>query len=62
MPVPGALCYPYIHIRDEHWLKATLLCTPTVKRIVPLKYTPEDTAAIKRDSTPGGYLPGKRFV
>jgi hypothetical protein len=48
MPVPGALYYPYIHIRDEHWLKATLLCTPTVKRIVPLPYTPEDTAAIKR--------------
>jgi hypothetical protein len=24
----AALYYPYIHIRSEHWLKATLLCAP----------------------------------
>jgi hypothetical protein len=37
-----ALYYPYIHIRSEHWLKATLLCAPMVKRIVPDDYAPED--------------------
>jgi hypothetical protein len=41
-----ALYYPYIHIRSEHWLKGTLLCTPAVKRIVPEKYTPEDLPTI----------------
>jgi hypothetical protein len=41
-----ALYYPYIHIRSERWLKATLLCMPTVKRIVPDDYTPEDEPAI----------------
>ncbi len=37
-----ALYYPYIHIRSEHWLKATLLCAPAVKRMVPEGYEPED--------------------
>lgn len=43
-----ALYYPYIHIRSEHWLKATLLCVPSVKRIVPESYTPEDTPQIAK--------------
>src|SRR5664280_274615 len=43
-----ALYYPYIHIRSEHWLKATLLCVPTVKRIVPQNYVPEDDPQIVR--------------
>jgi hypothetical protein len=30
-----ALYYPYIHIHDANWLKATLLCFPKVRRIVP---------------------------
>jgi hypothetical protein len=30
-----ALYYPYIHIRDVNWLKATLLCFPQVRRITP---------------------------
>lgn len=50
MPRP-ALYYPYIHIRSEQWLKATLLCVPTVKRIVPQDYTPEDEPAIKQYTT-----------
>jgi hypothetical protein len=44
--VRPALYYPYIHIRSERWLKATLLRMPTVKRIVPEQYTPEDKPAI----------------
>jgi len=54
-----ALYYPYIHIRSESWLKATLLCVPAVKRIVPDHYTPEDDAAIMpyvRISGPNGPL------
>src|SRR5579862_6353238 len=43
----SALYYPYIHIRSERWLKATLLCMPSVKRIVPEEYTPEDEPIIK---------------
>jgi hypothetical protein len=43
-----ALYYPYIHIRSEHWLKATLLCVPVVKRIVPADYSPEDLPDIVR--------------
>jgi hypothetical protein len=30
-----ALYYPYIHVRDAAWLKATLLCFPHVYRMVP---------------------------
>jgi len=43
-----ALYYPYIHVRSERWLKATLLCVPSVKRIVPSSYLPEDLAAIAK--------------
>src|SRR5260370_12774593 len=43
-----ALYYPYIHIRSEHWLKGTLLCVPTVKRIVPEGYVPEDLPLIRK--------------
>jgi hypothetical protein len=46
--VRPALYYPYIHIRSEHWLKATLLCAPAVKRIVPEVYNPEDSAEITK--------------
>ncbi|MCI0563329.1 MAG: hypothetical protein MN733_33045, partial [Nitrososphaera sp.] len=45
-----ALYYPYIDISNEHWLKATLLCAPAVKRIVPANYTPEDIPTIKKYS------------
>lgn len=43
----SALYYPYIHIRNERWLKATLLCMPSVTRIVPEEYTPEDEPIVK---------------
>lgn len=46
-----ALYYPYIHIRSERWLKATLLCVPSVKRIVPQEYSPEDEPTITRYTT-----------
>jgi hypothetical protein len=46
MNVRPALYYPYIHVRSEQWLKATLLYVPVVKRIVPSSYAPADTPAI----------------
>lgn len=53
-----ALYYPYIHVRSEHWLKATLLCVPVVKRIVPDSYLPEDDPRIlKYVETIGPYGP-----
>lgn len=54
-----ALYYPYIHIRSEHWLKATLLCVPSVKRIVPTEYVPEDRSNILKYTQlkgPHGFL------
>lgn len=39
-----ALYYPYIHIRDENWLKGTLLGFQQVRRIVPNKFTIKDQA------------------
>jgi hypothetical protein len=42
-----ALYYPYLEIQSVNWLKATLLCFPHVRRIVPGGYHPDDVAAIK---------------
>lgn len=36
-----ALYYPYIHIHDVNWLKSTLLCFPSVHRILPDGYVPQ---------------------
>jgi hypothetical protein len=50
MPPPAlklALYYPYIRIRDVEWLKATLLCFPQVRRIVPDSYMPIDSDEIR---------------
>jgi hypothetical protein len=38
----GALYYPFIHVRDDNWLKATLLCFPFVDRMVPKGYEVND--------------------
>lgn len=43
-----ALYYPYIHIQDVNWLKATLLCFPGVRRMIPGNYTPDDSHDIKQ--------------
>ena len=42
-----ALYYPYIHITDVDWLKATLLSFPQVRRIVPRGFDLNDSAEIK---------------
>jgi hypothetical protein len=43
-----ALYYPFIHITDVNWLKATLLCFPGVRRMVPQSYAPSDSDEIKQ--------------
>lgn len=47
VPERPALYYPFIHIHNENWLKATLLCFKQVRRIVPNSYTTRDHATIK---------------
>ncbi|MGA2964443.1 MAG: hypothetical protein ABSD96_22505 [Candidatus Korobacteraceae bacterium] len=42
-----ALYYPYIHITDVNWLKATLLCFPNVRRMIPNNYDPDDSEEIR---------------
>jgi len=42
-----ALYFPYIHFKDENWLKYTLLYWDGVKRIVPSGYTPQDSESVK---------------
>jgi hypothetical protein len=42
-----ALYYPYIHIQDVNWLKATLLMFSQVRRMIPSMYTPLDTPAVR---------------
>src|SRR5947209_15469492 len=42
-----ALYYPYIHIRDVNWLKSTLLCFPSVRRIVPKRFNLHDSDEIQ---------------
>jgi hypothetical protein len=42
-----ALYYPYIHIQDGNWLKATLLCFPGVRRMVPEDYVPDDSRIVR---------------
>jgi hypothetical protein len=60
----GALYYPFIHVRDENWLKATLLCFPFVDRMVPGEYGVNDGAvAAFFAETPGrsgGRMLGRR--
>lgn len=44
--IQDALYYPYIHFRDENWLKKTLLVFPRVHRMVPRFFFPNDTATV----------------
>jgi hypothetical protein len=41
-----ALYYPYIHFRDVNWLKATLLCFPQVRRMVPPEFSLNDSPEV----------------
>jgi hypothetical protein len=43
----NALYYPYTHIRDVNWLKATLLLFSEVRRMMPYQYTPDDSLEVQ---------------
>lgn len=48
------LYYPHIHVRDEAWLKATLLYFPHILRMVPADFETSDSAFITSlTKTPG---------
>lgn len=59
-----ALYFPYVHIRDDEWLKAAALYWPSVRRLVPHGYAKRDSAtarafanvAVLRDEEPGYLL------
>jgi hypothetical protein len=52
----GALYYPFIHVRNEDWLKATLLCFPFMDRMVPEAYEVNDEPfAAAFSTTPGRF-------
>lgn len=60
-----ALYYPYIHIRNENWLKGTLLAFQQVRRIVPNQFTVKDQAithAYSQLQGPAGALLDPVFV
>lgn len=42
-----ALYYPYIHIHDVNWLKATLLLFTEVRRMLPSHFTPADSKEVR---------------
>jgi hypothetical protein len=46
-----ALYYPYIHIHDPNWLKATLLCFQQVRRMVPGGFSLKDSEEVKKFRT-----------
>ncbi len=46
MSADRALYYPYIHFRDERWLKSTLLVFPKVLRMIPEGYDPKDSPEV----------------
>jgi hypothetical protein len=48
MPVRDALFYPNIHITNERWLKATLLCFPHILRMMPERYEPNDSRFVRK--------------
>ncbi|MFE4260915.1 DUF6236 family protein [Streptomyces sp. NPDC056883] len=44
----GGLYYPYIHFRDENWLKAAALYWPSLGRVVPRGYPVMDSPTVTR--------------
>ena len=53
------LYYPYIHIRDENWLKGTILAFQQVRRLVPHSFTIKDQAITRAYAAlegPAGHL------
>ncbi|MEU4383203.1 DUF6236 family protein [Micromonospora echinofusca] len=64
MQEPG-LYFPFVHIRDDDWLKMAALYWPSVRRLVPADYIKHDSvtartffdADLLRDEDPGRLMP-----
>ena len=64
MQEPG-LYFPFVHIRDDDWLKMAALYWPSVRRLVPADYLTHDSdtartffdAEVLRDEDPGQLMP-----
>jgi hypothetical protein len=52
------LYYPFIHFRDEAWLKLSALYWDDVTRIVPKSYAPRDTRSRPESALHGVELAG----
>jgi predicted RNase H-like HicB family nuclease len=48
VPHPIGLYYPFIHFKDEDWLKLVALYWPKLARIVPPGYPTHDSEVVKR--------------
>ena len=65
-----ALYYPFIHFKDERWLKLSALYWDVMGRIVPKTYTREDNEVVRalgsyiENLHPGWVRPdfGRRFT
>src|SRR6516165_7021826 len=42
-----ALYYPYIHFRNEEWLKSAILYWPRIARMVPVRSGPRDSVLVQ---------------
>ncbi len=55
--MPGyGLYYPYIHFRDDAWLKTTALYWPKMHRIVPDGYRTEDSDTVRALTAELGFI------
>src|SRR6266478_2822415 len=50
------LYYPFIHFKDDAWLKLTALYWDKMGRIVPETYKTEDSETVKRLAEESGYI------
>jgi hypothetical protein len=60
----AGLYFPFVHVRDDSWLKAAILYWPSVRRLVPVGYAKHDSliaqtffdAGLLRDEDPGSMI------
>ncbi|MFC6421936.1 DUF6236 family protein [Ornithinimicrobium tianjinense] len=60
MLLQSALYYPYIHVRDDAWLKAAALYWKRVDRIVPRDYPTRDSRTVKVLGDELGFIESRR--
>ena len=52
----AALYYPFIHFKDDNWLKLSALYWDRIGRIVPYSYEPEDSQTAQNPASRIGFL------